>query len=312
MQKRDAIAIRLWGVIWMTGKQIQVRYQALLKASADAVMVVEPTGLIMACSPGAALWLTSDAMIGRKLGDVFPEELSAEITAAAVKALDTDDVVTIEIQLRPENVPYLKKTGLTETRWFSLRFSAAANEAAVVFHDITSKRRLERQVTSQSQRDPLTGAYNRRALRPVLDQAIAQAQRYDWVCSLMVIDVDHFSDLNDNYSWDCGDQILQQLVTSIHGMKRTSDFLSRYGDDQFVMFMPETNHEQGVAAGERVRRIMEAMEIPYAAGDVNFTVSVGVAALSGPDDSADNMLRRANENLFIAKQSGSNRVEGEG
>jgi diguanylate cyclase (GGDEF)-like protein len=299
------------GEICMSVKQVQVRYQALLKASADAVMVVEPTGLIMACSPGAATWLTSEGLIGRKLNDVFPEDISSEITAAAVKTADRDDVVTIELQLRPEHVPFLKNLGLTETRWFSLRFSAASNEIAVVFHDITSKRRLERQVTSQSQRDPLTGAYNRRALRPVLDQAIAQAQRYDWVCSLMVIDVDHFSEINDNYSWDCGDQILQQLVTSIHGMKRTSDFLSRYGDDQFVMFMPETNHEQGMAAGNRVRRIMEEMEIPYAAGDVNFTVSVGVAALSGPEDSADNMLRRANENLFIAKQSGNNRVEGE-
>jgi diguanylate cyclase (GGDEF)-like protein len=126
-----------------------------------------------------------------------------------------------------------------------------------------------------------------------------------------VIDVDHFSQINDDYSWDCGDQILQQLVTTIHGMKRTSDFLARYSDDQFVMFMPETNHEQGMAAGNRVRKLMEAIEIPYATGDVKFTVSVGVAALTGPEDDSDNMLRRANENLFIAKKSGSNRVEGD-
>lgn len=296
----------------MSEKQIQKRYQAMLSASADAVIFVEPTGLIMACSPGAATWLTAEGLIGRKLDDIFPQDISSEITAAAVKSVDRQLVVTHELQLRPEHIPALKELGLNETRWMSLRCAPAGSEVAVVFNDISAKRRLERQVTSQAQRDPLTGAYNRRALRPVLDQAIAQAQRYDWVCSLMVIDVDQFSDLNDNYSWDCGDQVLQQLVTSIHGMKRTSDFLSRYGDDQFVMFMPETNHEQGMAAGERVRRMMEEMEIPYAAGDVKFTVSVGVSALSGPDDSADDMLRRASENLYIAKQSGNNRVEGEG
>jgi diguanylate cyclase (GGDEF)-like protein len=295
----------------MSDKQIQARYGALLTATADVVMVTEVTGLIMACSTGVANWVKPDAVTGRKLEDVFPVDIAGEITAATVKAADKKAVVKVDLQLRPEHIPVLREQGLTETKWIELRCSVAGDEAVIVFRDITAKRRLERQVTSQAQRDPLTGAYNRRALRPVLEQAVAQAQRYDWVCSLMVIDVDQFSDLNDNYSWDCGDQVLQQLVTSIHGMKRTSDFLARYGDDQFVMFMPETNHEQGVAAGQRVRRIMEEMEIPYAAGDVHFTVSIGVAALGGPDDDGDNMLRRANENLFIAKQSGYNRVEGE-
>ncbi|MCP4596739.1 sensor domain-containing diguanylate cyclase [Neptuniibacter sp.] len=296
----------------MSDKQILARYEALLSASADAVMVLEPaTGLILACSAGAAEWLDADALIGRKLSDVLPADLSGDITATAVKAADKKAVKTSDIQLRPEHVPNLREQGLIETKWIELRCFAAESEVVAVFRDISSKRRLERQVTSQAQRDPLTGAYNRRALRPVLEQAVAQAQRYDWVCSLMVIDVDDFSKLNDDYSWDCGDQILQQLVTTIHGMKRTSDFLARYGDDQFIMFMPETNHEQGMAAGNRVRKLMEEMEIPYSAGDVRFTVSVGVAALNGPEDDSDNMLRRANENLFIAKQSGCNRVEGE-
>lgn len=296
----------------MSDKQIQARYEALLDASADAVMVVEPTtGLIMSCSAGAATWLNPDAITGRKLEDIFPSDIASNITALQVKALDSKQVKLLELQLRPENVPELKQQGLNETKWVSLRCSSAGAEAVIVIRDVSAQKRLERQVTSQAQRDPLTGAYNRRALKPVLEQAVAQAQRYDWVCSLMVIDVDDFSQLNDDYSWDCGDQILQQLVTSIHGMKRTSDFLARYSDDQFVMFMPETNHEQGMAAGNRVRRLMEEMEIPYAAGDVHFTVSIGVSALNGPEDDAENMLRRANENLFIAKQSGSNRVEGD-
>ncbi|WP_286238244.1 sensor domain-containing diguanylate cyclase [Neptuniibacter halophilus] len=295
----------------MSDKQIQARYDALLNATADVVMVLEPSGLVLSCSTGTANWIDADAVAGRQLSDLLPADISGEIVAAAVKASEQGKTTKADLQLRPEHVPVLREQGLSETKWLELRCSPAAGQVVAVFRDTSAKRRLERQVTSQAQRDPLTGAYNRRALRPVLEQAIAQAQRYDWVCSLMVIDVDHFSDLNDNYSWDCGDQVLQQLVTSIHGMKRTSDFLARYGDDQFVMFMPETNHEQGMAAGNRVRKLMEEMEIPYAAGDVHFTVSVGVAALNGPDDDSDNMLRRASENLFIAKQSGYNRVEGE-
>jgi diguanylate cyclase (GGDEF)-like protein len=296
----------------MSDKQIQARFEALLNATSDVVMVIDPVaGLIMTCSAGNSTWIDADAVTGRKLEEVFPADISSSITAAAVKAVEKKKVKHTDIQLRPEHNPSLKEQGLKETKWVELRCCGAGSECLVVFRDISAQRRLERQVTSQAQRDPLTGAYNRRALKPVLDQAVAQAQRYDWVCSLMVIDVDHFSQINDDYSWDCGDQILQQLVTTIHGMKRTSDFLARYSDDQFVMFMPETNHEQGMAAGNRVRKLMEAMEIPYATGDVRFTVSVGVAALTGPEDDSDNMLRRANENLFIAKKSGSNRVEGD-
>ncbi|WP_299181728.1 sensor domain-containing diguanylate cyclase [uncultured Neptuniibacter sp.] len=297
----------------MSDKQIQARLGALLAATADVVMVLKPSGLVMVCSSGEAQWINADAVMGRKLEEFLPTDICGEITAAVVKASEKKKIIKTDLQLRPEHIPTLREQGLTETKWIDLHCNAAADDEVVaVFRDVSAKRRLERQVTSQAQRDPLTGAYNRRALRPVLEQAIAQAQRYDWVCSLMVIDVDNFSDLNDNYSWDCGDQVLQQLVTSVHGMKRTSDFLARYSDDQFVMFMPETNHEQGMAAGNRVRKLMEEMEIPYASGDVKFTVSVGVAALSGPEDDAENMLRRANENLFIAKQCGCNRVEGEG
>lgn len=296
----------------MPDKQIQARYEALLNASADVMMVIEPAaGLIMSCSAGSATWLDADALTGRKLEEVFPSDISSNITAACIKSLDQKNVKHVDLQLRPEHIPVLKDLGLNETKWVELRCYGAGSEVVVVLRDISAQRRLERQVTSQAQRDPLTGAYNRRALKPVLEQAVAQAQRYDWVCSLMVIDVDDFSQLNDDYSWDCGDQILQQLVTSIHGMKRTSDFLSRYSDDQFVMFMPETNHEQGMAAGNRVRKLMEGMEIPYAAGNVHFTVSVGVSSLNGPEDDAENMLRRATENLFVAKQSGCNRVEGD-
>ncbi|MGH1462158.1 MAG: diguanylate cyclase [Neptuniibacter sp.] len=296
----------------MSDNQIQARYEALLNATSDVVMVIEPVGgLIMSCSVGTSTWIDADAITGRKLEDIFPDDLAATIQSLSVKAVEKKKIKQADVQLRPEHLPVLKDQGLKETKWIELRCKGAGSEAVVVFKDTSAQRRLERQVTSQAQRDPLTGAYNRRALKPVLEQAVAQAQRYDWVCSLMIIDVDNFSEINDDYSWDCGDQILQQLVTSIHGMKRTSDFLARYSDDQFVMFMPETNHEQGMAAGNRVRKLMEEMEIPYVSGDVRFTVSVGVAALTGPEDDSDNMLRRASENLFVAKQSGCNRVEGD-
>merc|ERR1712000_173487 len=120
----------------------------------------------------------------------------------------------------------------------------------------------------------------------VMAQTVAQAQRYDWTCSVLLIDVDDFSKINDQQGWDAGDQLLQQIVTGIHKLKRTADFLARYGDDQLVLFLPETNHDQGMAAGERVRNLVQEMEMPYPTGDLQCTVSVGVAGLQGLEDTA--------------------------
>lgn len=146
---------------------------------------------------------------------------------------------------------------------------------------------------------------------PVLEQNIAQAQRYDGICSMLLIDVDDFSGINDEHSWDGGDQLLRHMVTELHRMKRTADFLARFSDDQLVLFLPETNHDQALLAGERVRRLTSDLELPFASGNINCTVSVGVATLAGIEDSSEDMIRRVMENLAVARQSGGNRVEGE-
>jgi diguanylate cyclase (GGDEF)-like protein len=127
----------------------------------------------------------------------------------------------------------------------------------------------------------------------------------------LLIDVDQFSQINDQYGWDAGDKVLQSFVTAIHGFKRTADFFARFSDDRFVMFLPETNREQGQLAAERVRKLASELDIPYATGNLSFTVSIGVATLRDMNDTPEIMLKRAEEHLFIAKQSGTNRIEGE-
>ena len=98
---------------------------------------------------------------------------------------------------------------------------------------------------------------------------------------------------------------------TLHALKRTSDFLARYADDQLVFVLPETNHEQGLLAAERMRAAIEKLELPYSTGNLRWTVSIGLAAALDPEDDAASMMRRAREHLLIAQQSGRNRVEGE-
>ncbi|MBV1786462.1 GGDEF domain-containing protein [Marinobacterium sp. D7] len=288
------------------------RYQAILEVSRDLLMVLDGERVVM-CRAGESEWLNESVVTGRDLQALLAEDLLAKIRAVITLAQASPGAVqSLEYVLRPEHLPMLHEAGLREPIWYEARFVATpSGEMIWSARDINERKKLQRKVTNQAQRDPLTGAYNRRALLTVMEQTVAQAQRYDWTCSVLLIDVDDFSSINEQHGWDAGDQMLQQIVTGLYKLKRTADFLARYGDDQLVLFLPETNHEQGVAAAERVRRLILELEMPYPTGELRCTASVGVAGMRGIEDSASEMLKRAEESLFIARNSGGNRVEGE-
>ncbi|KEA62752.1 hypothetical protein ADIMK_3224 [Marinobacterium lacunae] len=288
------------------------RYQAILELTRDLLIVLDGESVIM-CRAGESEWVNEAVITGLTLDTMLSDELLTKVRGTIERAQAAPGTVqSIEYVLRPEQLTMLHEAGLREPTWYEARFVATpSGEVLWSARDINERKKLQRKVTNQAQRDPLTGAYNRRALVTVMEQTVAQAQRYDWTCSVLLIDVDDFSKINEQHGWDAGDQLLQQIVTGLYKLKRTADFLARYGDDQLVLFLPETNHEQGVAAAERVRRLIQELEMPYPTGELQCTVSVGVAGLRGLEDSAPDMLKRAEESLFIARNSGGNRVEGE-
>lgn len=286
-------------------------FNALLALTSDLVLVVEDEKIIRV-SPGDEDWLLASELPGKLLEDLFPTDYLTLLRGYIETARVQRQVVKNELVFRPDHQHAFKALGLKEVIWFHSRMIVTDSEQLIwSLRNINDRKKLERRITSQAQRDPLTGAYNRRALMPVLEQNIAQAQRYDGVCSMLLIDIDDFSGINDAHSWDGGDQLLRHLVTELHRMKRTADFLARFSDDQLVLFLPETNHDQALLAGERVRRLASDLELPFASGNIGCTVSVGVATLAGIEDTPEEMLRRIMENLAVARQSGGNRVEGE-
>lgn len=292
-------------------KQPTDSFNALLALTSDLVFVIEDE-TVTVVSPGDEDWLLFSELPGETLEDLFPQDFLVLLRGYIRTAREQHQVVKTELVFRPDHQHAFKALGLKEAIWFHSRMVVTDDNRLIwSLRNINDRKKLERRITSQAQRDPLTGAYNRRALMPVMEQNIAQAQRYDGICSMLLIDIDDFSGINDEHSWDGGDQLLRHMVTELHRMKRTADFLARFGDDQLVLFLPETNHDQAVLAGERVRRLANDLEIPFASGNMGCTVSVGVATLAGIEDSTEDMTRRVMENLAVARQSGGNRVEGE-
>ncbi|MBD3163358.1 MAG: diguanylate cyclase, partial [Candidatus Eisenbacteria bacterium] len=153
--------------------------------------------------------------------------------------------------------------------------------------------------------DPLTGLFNRRHLQEHLAGEIHRSRRYDHVFSIAIIDIDGFKELNDAHGHGLGDRILTEMGRLMRKHARSSDLTSRYGGDEFVVLMPETDPGQAARAGERLRAAIAAHMFPRRK---KLTASVGIATFPSDGTTAEALVRKADRALLDAKKNGRNRV----
>jgi len=158
--------------------------------------------------------------------------------------------------------------------------------------------------------DALTGLYNRHYLNTHLGNMVKQALKNGKYMALMIMDMDHFKSVNDTYGHDVGDMILKQLATLIIQQSRSSELAARFGGEEFVVLMPETDPQSALMAANRMRDVVQLT--PFKINDkgdtIQKTISIGIASLHPDGDSAESLLKRADEALYEAKRAGRNRV----
>lgn len=295
-------------------QMLQTRIDALLSVLSEDVLILTQQGSIIFLSHArsALPWGESEALIGKKLADIFAESLAALLQEMIEQCLCGGHSVAQEMLFDPSAMPYLQQRGMAQSCWVDVRMApSSGDEPSVVccIEDINRRKEGQREA-SPVHRDLLTGMYNHRALIPVLAQSIAQAVRYDWTCSLLLVNIDHLQQINNERGWDVGDQLLRRLAEALDGLKRTADFLARVGQGCFAILLPETNAEQGVLAAERVHNRVADLTTQHLGTDVCFTVSIGVSTLIGEEDSAEAMFNRAEDCLQLAKQQGGDCIFG--
>lgn len=158
-------------------------------------------------------------------------------------------------------------------------------------------------------RDPLTGLYNRRYLEEMLTREIARAERGGSPMSILMLDVDHFKNVNDVYGHPVGDLVLKALAGKLTAGTRRADIVCRYGGEEFAIILVEASLKNAFQRADKLRQTVQEMAIPYQDGTLRITISAGVATY--PDHSQDGkeLLELADQALYAAKQAGRNCVK---
>ena len=165
-------------------------------------------------------------------------------------------------------------------------------------------RSLEREVLL----DSLTGIHNRRAYEQHIMEEMQRFRRYQKTFSLILFDVDRFKDLNDRFGHRAGDKCLKEIINRIKLCIRNTDFLSRYGGEEFVIILPGTNREGACTVAEKVRRAIEMTRFYFQNQAIPVTISLGVTEVRETDPEPETVFARADDAMYRAKREGRNRV----
>jgi two-component system cell cycle response regulator len=158
--------------------------------------------------------------------------------------------------------------------------------------------------------DQLTGLHNRRYMSRHLDNLLAQAHKSGKALAFVIMDIDFFKMVNDTHGHDIGDEVLREFARRISANIRGIDLACRFGGEEFVVVMPDTDIAYAYAVADRLRKSIETtpIEISRAPGKLTITISIGIAGSEGENDGAEELLHRADQALYRAKKTGRNRV----
>ncbi|WP_245904515.1 GGDEF domain-containing protein [Billgrantia lactosivorans] len=175
--------------------------------------------------------------------------------------------------------------------------------------DITEQKKLELRLRQLSRTDELTTLYNRRYFMQRLLQELARYRRYGRHASVVLFDFDHFKRINDTHGHPAGDQVLLNVGKLLREKLRTNDIPARLGGEEFALLLPETSLEEAVGVAEKVRQLVQEQAFTSEEGHrFGVTITCGVSAFHGTEETVEAILHRADQNLYEGKRAGRNRV----
>ncbi len=291
---------------WNLIDKLNLQMAAMIDSSPFPIIISKITGdkiLLINNKAGELFGITKKECGYFKLKDFFVDE---ENRKAFLEKLEKEHEVQ-DFDLMVCN--------LISSAPFWLSVSAKAidynNEMALymAFQNITLRKARETSLQFQAERDPLTLAWNRRYFEKLVPERIKEALKKQQNFSLLMIDADKFKNVNDTYGHKTGDKVLTELVACCQNDLREDDIVCRFGGEEFVIYLDNTNSQSARVVAERLRQSLAGLEIESENGDkFHFTVSIGVVS-SEKTASLDVLLRQVDDAMYLAKNNGRNRVE---
>lgn len=300
---------------------------AAIEAAAEGIAITDRNGIIEYANPAltAISGYSREELVGRSTrifssgrhDRAFYEALWDTLRAGRVwrgeivnrrkdGALYTE-LMTIApvVDERRETMRYVAvKHDISERKAMEVELKESNEKLLLQLYEIN---RLQAELREQAVRDGLTNLFNRRYLDETLERELARARREGYPLALVMIDIDHFKQLNDTYGHQAGDKVLRELAALLWSEVRAEDVPCRYGGEEFVVLLPRMPLEVALERAEGWRRTFQAMHIPFGDFQLDTTISCGLAAYPEHARTSDDLLRCCDEALYKAKRQGRNR-----
>ena len=252
-------------------------------------------------------------VIGRSAkSQICIDDPSVSRIHASVTPLSDSDIVLTDLgsrngtRLDNDAIPPAKAVALRDNQQIKVGTAVFKYLAPGNIESLSNKYLYE-----SAQKDATTGAYSRGGLDQLGPDAVRKAGTQQSPLSVILLDIDHFKRINDDFGHLSGDTVLQELVRLIQKeLLRTGDYLARFGGEEFVVILTETTFTQAIDIAERIRQRIERQRFELEHSRIPVTVSLGVSELRGAAENWEDLLKRADDALYASKRGGRNRVSG--
>lgn len=288
----------------------------ILNSLPDPAFILSRSGKYVAVLGGrdARYYHDGSDLVGLNVKDVVSADKANWFLEHIELALTTKKLLVKEYELGALDIKGLPEGGPEKSIWFEGRMQAldflVDGEEVVLWvaSNITKRHELEVDLRNCSDTDQLTGLYNRRKLERELNSNFDKFQNQAIPTSLLMFDLDHLKQINDSLGHHAGDNVISAVADVCRRELRNTDVACRYGGDEFVVVLANTNLEHAVRFANRLRERFNAALSSYSNNGISLSASLGVATALKTDSSSEDALRRADHALYAAKKNGKNCV----
>ena len=299
---------------------IPIARSRLIENMSDGVLVLDAQGRIVDINPAMKTFLEGNpaSFLGRNISDVI--SIWNESTEHLLNGLET------RTEMRLPHMP---------SRYLDLRVTPLYDDdqnlsgRLIIFRDVTDRKEVEKdlryamdrmqaqlieigllqsRLREQAIRDALTNLFNRRYLEETLERELARAAREVYPLCIVMMDIDHFKNVNDTYGHEAGDLVLITLAETVTRQSRQGDFVCRFGGEEFVLVMPNISIDVARERVNSLHRTISSLFITFGRFNLNITMSMGISWYPKHGETKEDLLRAADRALYAAKNAGRNRV----